>query len=122
MRIDEILDRPAITREEPYEEWGVEDARVTWLEEGGLREDNGQVFFIAEGISIKVPREKTAKAKATEPLALGTRPEDLRVDSSGDPSVEGDDRAKRSQRASYWWNDSAVPATFILTWRGAATA
>ena len=29
--------------------------------EGGLREDNGQVFFIAEGISIKVPREKTAK-------------------------------------------------------------
>ena len=33
VRIDEILDRPAITREEPYEEWGVEDARVTWLED-----------------------------------------------------------------------------------------
>jgi predicted GH43/DUF377 family glycosyl hydrolase len=32
-RIDEILDHPAITREEPYEEWGVEDARVTWLED-----------------------------------------------------------------------------------------
>ena len=32
-RIDEILDRPAITREKPYEEWGVEDARVTWLED-----------------------------------------------------------------------------------------
>lgn len=32
-RIDEIRDRPAITREEPYEEWGVEDARVTWLED-----------------------------------------------------------------------------------------
>jgi beta-1,2-mannobiose phosphorylase / 1,2-beta-oligomannan phosphorylase len=32
-RIDEFLDRPAITREEPYEEWGVEDARVTWLED-----------------------------------------------------------------------------------------
>jgi len=30
--IDEIRDRPAIGREEPYEEWGVEDARVTWLE------------------------------------------------------------------------------------------
>ena len=30
-RIDEI--RPGITREEPYEEWGVEDARVTWLED-----------------------------------------------------------------------------------------
>ncbi len=33
VRIDEIRDRPAITREEPYEEWGVEDARVTWLED-----------------------------------------------------------------------------------------
>ncbi len=30
-RIDEI--RPGITREEPYEEWGAEDARVTWLED-----------------------------------------------------------------------------------------
>ena len=28
-RIDEI--RPGITRQEPYEEWGAEDARVTWL-------------------------------------------------------------------------------------------
>ncbi len=32
-RIDEIRDRPAIAREESYEEWGVEDARVTWLED-----------------------------------------------------------------------------------------
>ncbi len=31
-RIDEIWDRPAIAREAPYEEWGAEDARVTWLE------------------------------------------------------------------------------------------
>ncbi len=31
VRIDEIWDRAAITRQEPYEEWGVEDARVTWL-------------------------------------------------------------------------------------------
>src|SRR5687768_6838037 len=30
-RIDEIWDRPAIAREAPYEEWGVEDARITWL-------------------------------------------------------------------------------------------
>lgn len=30
--IDEILDRPAVSREAPYEEWGVEDARITWLE------------------------------------------------------------------------------------------
>jgi predicted GH43/DUF377 family glycosyl hydrolase len=33
--IDEIWDRPAISREAPYEEWGVEDARVTYLEEEG---------------------------------------------------------------------------------------
>jgi predicted GH43/DUF377 family glycosyl hydrolase len=32
-RIDEIRDRPAIAREAPYEEWGVEDARITWLAE-----------------------------------------------------------------------------------------
>jgi predicted GH43/DUF377 family glycosyl hydrolase len=31
--IDEILDRPAVSREEPYEEWGVEDARITWLDD-----------------------------------------------------------------------------------------
>lgn len=33
LEIDEILDRPAVTREEPYEEWGVEDPRITWLED-----------------------------------------------------------------------------------------
>ena len=31
-RIDEIWDKPAITREASYEEWGVEDARITYLE------------------------------------------------------------------------------------------
>ena len=31
-KIDEIWDAPAIAREESYEEWGVEDARITWLE------------------------------------------------------------------------------------------
>jgi len=31
--IDEIWDRAAIGRVEPYEEWGVEDARITWLEQ-----------------------------------------------------------------------------------------
>jgi predicted GH43/DUF377 family glycosyl hydrolase len=30
--IDEIWDRPAVGREEPYEEWGAEDARITWIE------------------------------------------------------------------------------------------
>ena len=32
-RIDEIFDRPAVSRDAPYEEWGVEDARITWLED-----------------------------------------------------------------------------------------
>lgn len=31
-RFDEIWDKPAITREASYEEWGVEDARITYLE------------------------------------------------------------------------------------------
>jgi len=35
-RIDEIWDRPAVAREEPYEEWGAEDARITWIEDDGL--------------------------------------------------------------------------------------
>ena len=30
-QIDQIGDRPAIAREAPYEEWGVEDARITYL-------------------------------------------------------------------------------------------
>ena len=34
--IEEIWDRPAVARAEPYEEWGVEDARITWIEEDGL--------------------------------------------------------------------------------------
>jgi multiple sugar transport system ATP-binding protein len=56
--------------------------------EGRLREDNGEVFFVAEGIDIKVRREQTGGAKRTEPLTLGVRPEDLRVDYSVVPSVE----------------------------------
>jgi len=31
-RFEEIRDKPAITREASYEEWGVEDARITYLE------------------------------------------------------------------------------------------
>jgi len=60
--------------------------------EGGLREDEAQVFFIAEGVRVKVPREKAATAKSREPLTLGIRPEDLRLDSPGDPSVGGKPR------------------------------
>jgi predicted GH43/DUF377 family glycosyl hydrolase len=29
--VDEVWDRPAVAREAPYEEWGVEDARITFL-------------------------------------------------------------------------------------------
>jgi len=35
-RIDQIWDRPAVAREAPYEEWGAEDARITWIEEDAL--------------------------------------------------------------------------------------
>src|SRR5688572_23997177 len=35
MRVEEIWDRPAIAREAPYEEWGVEDARITYLADEG---------------------------------------------------------------------------------------
>ncbi|MEO8192392.1 MAG: sn-glycerol-3-phosphate ABC transporter ATP-binding protein UgpC [Gemmatimonadales bacterium] len=54
--------------------------------EGGLRGDNGQVIFIAEGISIRLPSAKTAKATVAEPLTLGIRPEDLRVEFREDAS------------------------------------
>jgi predicted GH43/DUF377 family glycosyl hydrolase len=32
-RVDHILDRPAVSREAAYEEWGVEDPRITYLED-----------------------------------------------------------------------------------------
>ena len=35
-RFDEIRDKPAITRDASYEEWGVEDARITYLEQDQL--------------------------------------------------------------------------------------
>ncbi len=56
--------------------------------DGTLRENNGQLSFIAAGIDLKVPPDKTARAKAAEPLTLGVRPEDLRLDSVRDPSLE----------------------------------
>ena len=34
--IDEMRDGPAVARAEAYEEWGTEDARITWIEEDGL--------------------------------------------------------------------------------------
>jgi ABC-type sugar transport system ATPase subunit len=52
--------------------------------DGALREANGAMLFIAEGLNIKVGREKTGSAKSAEPVTLGVRPEDLRVDHAGD--------------------------------------
>ncbi|MEO8575573.1 MAG: hypothetical protein ABI556_02680 [Gemmatimonadales bacterium] len=34
--VDEIWAEPAVARSAPYEEWGAEDARVTWIEEDGM--------------------------------------------------------------------------------------
>lgn len=50
LRVDSILDRPAITRDAAYEEWGVEDARVTWLE------DEGRYAITYTGYSAAGPR------------------------------------------------------------------
>ena len=49
-RIDEIGDRPAIAREAPYEEWGVEDARITYLA------DEGRYAITYTGYSPAGPR------------------------------------------------------------------
>jgi ABC-type sugar transport system ATPase subunit len=57
--------------------------------DGRLREQDGQVFFAVGGISIRVPREKTATAKAAESLTLGIRPEDLHLYASGAASERG---------------------------------
>jgi len=49
-RIDEISDRPAVAREAPYEEWGVEDARITFLE------GEGRYAITYTGYSAQGPR------------------------------------------------------------------
>ncbi|MGQ0641103.1 MAG: hypothetical protein ACT4P6_10090, partial [Gemmatimonadaceae bacterium] len=48
--IDEIWDRPAVAREAPYEEWGVEDARITYLA------DEGRYAITYTGYSSAGPR------------------------------------------------------------------
>ena len=60
--------------------------------DGGLREEDGQVFFNAGTISIRVPREKTTTAKVGESLTLGIRPEDLRLNDSGASPAGGGSR------------------------------
>ncbi|HKG90969.1 MAG TPA: hypothetical protein VKA84_03685 [Gemmatimonadaceae bacterium] len=49
--VDEIVrDRPAVAREAPYEEWGVEDPRITYLE------DEGRYAITYTGYSPAGPR------------------------------------------------------------------
>ncbi len=48
--IDEIWPTPAIAREAPYEEWGVEDARITFME------DEGRYAITYTGYSAIGPR------------------------------------------------------------------
>lgn len=50
VHVDEIWDRPAIAREAPYESWGVEDARITYLE------DEGRYAITYTGYSLNGPR------------------------------------------------------------------
>jgi predicted GH43/DUF377 family glycosyl hydrolase len=49
-RVDAIWDRPAVAPEAPYEEWGVEDARITYLE------DEGRYAITYTGYSPAGPR------------------------------------------------------------------
>lgn len=49
-RIDELWNRPAVAREAPYEEWGVEDPRITYLE------DEGRYAITYTGYSAGGPR------------------------------------------------------------------
>ncbi|MGQ0713735.1 MAG: glycoside hydrolase family 130 protein [Gemmatimonadaceae bacterium] len=49
-RIEELWDRPAVAREASYEEWGVEDARITFLE------DEGRYAITYTGYSPEGPR------------------------------------------------------------------
>ena len=49
-RVDEILERPAVARQAPYEEWGVEDPRITWLA------DEGRYAITYTGYSPAGPR------------------------------------------------------------------
>lgn len=63
-RVDEILDRPAVSRETPYEEWGVEDPRITYLKDQdiyaitytGLSEKGPRVCLITTDALLKPER------------------------------------------------------------------
>lgn len=50
VHIDEVWDRPAVTRDAPYETLGVEDPRITWLE------DEARYAITYTGYSVDGPR------------------------------------------------------------------
>jgi len=57
--------------------------------EGNLRQENNETHFVAQGIRIRIPRERTVPASTAAPMTFGIRPEDLRVD-AGDPGHAGE--------------------------------
>jgi multiple sugar transport system ATP-binding protein len=57
--------------------------------DGRIREENGQVLFSSAGISVTLPRDRAATAKAAESLTLGIRPEDLRLNAPEASSEAG---------------------------------
>ena len=54
--------------------------------EGVLKTENGRSYFVAEGARLSV-REGITPPTPREPITLGIRPEDLRVDSTGQQSA-----------------------------------
>ena len=54
--------------------------------EGHLEEDDGVLVFTAEGARVTLTGKVTARAKSSQPITLGIRPEDLRVDFAADGS------------------------------------
>ncbi len=53
---------------------------------GELRQENGKLFFVAKGVNIRIPPRQALNAKAAAALSFGIRPEDLRIEPSGDSS------------------------------------
>ena len=56
--------------------------------EGSFDPSGGEPFLIADGIRLRLPPRKTSHGGAGRPLTLGIRPEDLRLHSLADPSME----------------------------------
>ncbi|MEX1186036.1 MAG: sn-glycerol-3-phosphate ABC transporter ATP-binding protein UgpC [Gemmatimonadaceae bacterium] len=62
---------------------------MNFVEGGVEREDGGRLVFNAGGVRLPL-RERVARPGSAEPVTLGIRPEDLRVDFTTDGSVDAD--------------------------------